>query len=302
MNIQYNKKMLSCDLKCKLHASYGTSTATITNGIISKLSNYDETIQGISLGNYISKDTKVKYNNISVDSTIQVAVFTPSIHKFNGHHTAGELVVLHKGNGKYVAICIPIITNTSNNSLSTILSIHNLNTIPAKGESTAISIEYNLNDYIKHYVPYFTYTGSLFFINSNSDCEFIVFDKEHAISLDNDIIKTIHKIINNKTSYSIPNINNIRLYYNSKGISSSSSDNIYISCNPVGESGSEEYDPVKDHKDKNIPNLKNLIPFNIDVSTEALIIGMISGIAVLTIIGNIYHGRRMFSIKHIDGV
>ena len=44
MNIQYNKKMLSCDLKCKLHASYGTSTATITNGIISNLSNYDASI------------------------------------------------------------------------------------------------------------------------------------------------------------------------------------------------------------------------------------------------------------------
>ena len=30
--------------------------------------------------------------------------------------------------------------------------------------------------------------------------------------------------------------------------------------------------------------------------------GVISGIAVLTIIGNIYHGRTIFSTKHIDGI
>jgi len=301
MNIQYDEKMLSCNLKCKLQANYGRSTATITNGTMSKLSNFDKTIQGISLGDYISKDTKVKYNNISVDSTIQVAVFVPSIHKFNGHHTAGELIALHKGNGKHVAICVPIITNSSNNSLSTILAIHNLNTIPARGENTTTSIEYNLNDYIKHYIPYFAYTGSLFFIGDNSECEFIVFDKQSAISLDNNIIQTIHKIIHKKTPYSSPNMNETRLYYNSKGISSSDSDDIYISCNPVGHSGSESYDPNSDHK-LNTPNLKQLLPFKIDMSTEALIIGIISGIAVLTVIGNIYHGRKMFSSKHIDGV
>ena len=81
MNIEYDKKMISCDLKCKLVANYGNSTATITNGVMSKLSN--ESIQGISLGDYTSKDTNVKYNNISIDSTIQVAIFTPSIHLFN---------------------------------------------------------------------------------------------------------------------------------------------------------------------------------------------------------------------------
>lgn len=301
MNIQYNEKMLSCNLKCKLEANYGNSTATITNGMMNKLSNSNEDIQGISLGDYSSKDTKVKYNNLSVDSTIQVAVFTPSIHTFNGHHTAGELIVLHKGNGKHVAVCIPIITNTSNNSLSRILAIHNLHTIPAKGENTTISIEYNLNDYIKHYVPYFAYTGQLFFIGSESECEFIVFGKDSAISIDNDIIKTIHKIINNKTPYPSPNMKDIYLYYNSKGISSSNNDDIYISCNPVGHSGSESYDPNKDHH-LNIPNVKQLLPFNIDMSTEALIIGVISGITVLTIIGNIYHGRTMFSTKHIDGI
>ena len=301
MNIQYDKKMLSCNLKCKLEANYGSSTATIANGV---LSNYNEDIQGISLGDYISKDTKVKYNNLSVDSTIQVAVFTPSIHTFNGHYTAGELIVLHKGNGKHVAICIPIITNTSSNSLSSILAIHNLNTIPAKGESTTISVEYNLNDYIKHYVPYFAYTGSLFFIGSTSECEFIVFGKDSAISLDNDIIKTIHKIINNKTPYPSPNMDDTYLYYNSKGISSNNTDDIYISCNPVGHSGSESYDPTRDHELNipNLPNLKQLLPFNIDMSTEALIVGVVSGIAVLTIIGNIYHGRTIFSTKHIDGI
>lgn len=302
MNIQYNEKMLSCNLKCKLQAHYGSSIATITNGTMSKLSNYDETIQGISLGDYISKDTKVKYNNISVDSTIQVAVLTPSVHKFNGEHTAGELIIVHKGNGKVVTVCIPIITNTTKNSLSTILAIHNLNTIPARGENSTISIEYNLNDYIKHYVPYFSYTGSLFFMGSSSACDFIVFDKEYAISLDNDIIQTIDKMIQKKTPYASPNMDSTRLYYNSKGISSSDSDDIYISCNPVGHSGSQPYDPMRDHHHLNLPNLKQLLPFKMDVSTEALIIGIVSGIAVLTIIGNVYHGRRFFSTSHIDGL
>ena len=127
-------------------------------------------------------------------------------------------------------------------------------------------------------------------------------DRKYAIGLDNKIIKTINKIINKKSLQMINNPDNIRLYYNSKGISSSNSDDIYISCNPVGHSGSEAYDPTRDHHNVNLPNLKQLIPFKIDMSTEALIIGIISGIAVLTIIGNVYHGRKMFSLSHIDGI
>lgn len=301
MNIEYDTKMMSCDLKCKLLANYGNSTATITNGEMSKLSH--ESIQGISLGDYTSKDTKVKYNNISVDSTIQVAILTPSIHLFNKQKTAAELVVLHKGNGKYLAICIPIITNTSTNTLSSILTPHNLSTIHTKGENTVVSIQYNLNDYIKHYIPYYAYTGTLFFMGSDSECEYIVFDKKYAIGLDNKIIKTINKIINKKSLHTVPNTDSTRLYYNSKGISSSDSDDIYISCNPVGHSGSESYDPTRDHhNDNNHLNLKDLIPFKMDMSTEALIIGIISGIAVLTIIGNVYHGRKLFSLSHIDGL
>lgn len=300
MNIEYDKKMISCDLKCKLVANYGNSTATIINGVINKQSN--ESIQGISLGEYSSKDTNVKYNNISIDSTIQVTILTPSIHLFNKQKTAAELVVLHKGNGKNMAICIPIITNTSTNTLSNILTPHNLSTIPANGDSTAVSIEYNLNDYIKHYIPYYAYTGTLFFIDNNSECEYIVFDKKNAISLDNKIIKTINLITNKKSPYTTINTDSTRLYYNSKGISSSTSDDIYISCNPVGHSGSESYDPTRDHDNISLPNIKQLIPFKIDMSTEALILGIVSGIAVLTIIGNVYHGRKLFSLSHIDGL
>lgn len=300
MNIEYNKKMISCDLKCKLIANYGNSTATIINGIISKQSN--ESIQGISLGEYTSKDTTVKYNNISIDSTILVTILTPSIHLFNKQKTAAELVILHKGNGKNLAICIPIITNTSTNTLSSILTPHNLSTIPAKGDDTVVSIDYNLNDYIKHYIPYYAYTGTLFFMGIDSECEYIVFDKKNAISLDNKIIQTINLIINKKSLYTAPNTDNTRLYYNSKGISSSTSDDIYISCNPVGHSGSELYDPTRDHHNINVPNMKQLLPFKIDMSTEALILGIVSGIAVLTIIGNVYHGRKLFSLSHIDGL
>ena len=300
MNIEYDKKMISCDLKCKLIANYGNSTATIINGEMSKLSR--ESIQGISLGDYTSKETKVKYNNISIDSTIQVAILTPSIHLFNKQKTAAELVILHKGNGKNLAICIPIITNTSTNTLSNILTPHNLNTIPTKGDNTVVSIEYNLNDYIKHYIPYYAYTGTLFFIGSDKECEYIVFDKKNAINLDNKIIQIINKIINKKSLYTAQNTDNTRLYYNSKGVSSSASDDIYISCNPVGHKGSESYDPTIDHHNTNLPNIKQLIPFKIDMSTEALILGIVSGIAVLTIIGNLYHGRKLFSLSHIDNI
>ena len=38
------------------------------------------------------------------------------------------------------------------------------------------------------------------------------------------------------------------------------------------------------------------------MSTEALILGIVSGIAVLTIIGNLYHGRKLFSLSHIDNI
>ena len=93
-----------------------------------------------------------------------------------------------------------------------------------------------------------------------------------TIYLDNKIIQTINKIINKQSSYLDPKIDNIRLYYNSKGISSSTSDDIYISCNPVGHSGTESYNPTTDHPNINLPNIKQLIPFKLDMSTEALIL------------------------------
>ena len=46
MNIEYDKKMISCDLKFKLIANYGNSTATIING---EMSNYHVSLYKVYL-------------------------------------------------------------------------------------------------------------------------------------------------------------------------------------------------------------------------------------------------------------
>jgi hypothetical protein len=93
--------------------------------------------------------------------------------------------------------------------------------------------------------PFFTYTNT----SNVGPGNYIVFDLLNAISLNNDTFLKLNKII---SEFPLPTPGE-SLFYNSKGPNhNNKEDNIYISCNPTGNSEKEETVSFKKAKNETI--------------------------------------------------
>jgi carbonic anhydrase len=258
-----------CEGKCAYQFQYSPSQAILTN-----MDTY------LSLGNYnVNTSDKVIYNNIKVDDHINPYIFAPSVHTFNGTNTDAELVIVHKGNGAMVVVCIPINgLGSSNTSLSKVISQENLDKIIYKNDNVLPSgVEYNLSESIKLGVPYFSYSSNLFFGDCEK-CDYIVYTEPIIISSSS--ISSLKNILN-PHKINICTISCPLLYYNKTGATDgTSSDEIYIECQPTDHSGKEIPVPTK----PTLPNIDKLIGIKLDIPTEHLIIGAISGILIIVLI------------------
>lgn len=271
IDINTSIKKYHCEGKCSYQFQYSPSQAILTNK-----GTY------LSLGDYnVNTSDKVIYNNIKVDDHINPYVFAPSVHTFNGTHTDAELVIVHSGNGGRLVVCIPINgLGSSNTSLSKIIESHNLDTILLKNENTRpAGEEYNLSESIKLGVPYYSYSSNLFFGECGS-CDYIVYTEPIIIS--SEAISSLNTILH---PHSIDICNEKEgcptLYYNKNGATDgASSDEIYIECQPTDHSGKDIPVPTK----PTLPNIDKLIGIKLDIPTEHLIIGAISGILIIVLI------------------
>ena len=283
INIDVNNNYKSCDMRCKYVFNYGQSTAILTNGTLNPSTN-NPIIPGISLGNYTQKNhTTVSYNNTDISESINPIIFVPSLHTFDNKQADGELVIVHTGSGKTVIVSIPIVAGDSDNTLQAMLS-NNLQSIPSLGKTKTVSTLYSLNDYIPLNEPYYVYSGNMFF-STKRDCEFIVYSLKSAFNLNSSTLNTIKSIIkskqypicvNNPSNPTCPTV-----LYNKTGASNSEGDEVYMDCNPTGHSGSV---PVPVHPEHTLPDFNKLLGFSMNLSTEEIIIGIISGIAAIAMI------------------
>jgi len=218
-----------CDYKCAYNFNYNNSSCIATNrGDYLSLS-YDN-----------SSTHPVIYNASNYDVN-EIRLYTPSLHSYSGSKTDGELIIIHNPITGAVPLltCIPIKSN-NNSSVSSLLFktiVDNVaNSAPADGETTTVSLgdqQFNLNDLVPK-KPFFAYSATEPYQPCSTNVNLLVYDSL-TVSLDimPDTLTKLQSIIQNN-SYDIKTGPN--LFYNEKGPNLGGDGDIYIDCQPVGES------------------------------------------------------------------
>jgi carbonic anhydrase len=221
-----------CDLKCEFSFHYNNSSCIATNR-----GDY------ISLAYDSSSSPPVIYNSSSYDVK-EVRIYSPSLHSFNGSKADGEFIIIHNSSSgaKPLLVCIPVkSSNTGEENskiLTTIIQTVSSNA-PASGEKTTVSLSrFNLNAFVPR-KPFFSYTATEPYQPCSTDnVEYIVYPSDSAIGLAERVLTALQKVIttNNYDIKSSPG-----LFFNPKGpTSGAGSGEIYIDCQPVGESDEEK--------------------------------------------------------------
>ena len=232
--IDINKESIvgKCDFKCEYSFHYNDSSCIATNR-----GDY------ISLAYETSSSPPVTYNSSSYDVK-EVRIYSPSLHSFNGTKADGEFIIIHNSasGANSLFICIPIkSSNTgaiSSKNLTNIISTMASNA-PANGEKTTVAISrFNLNAFVPR-KPFFSYTATEPFTPCDTGkIEYIVFPSNTAIGLSEKVVSGLQKVIT-KNSYTVKT--GPGLFFNEKGPSNGvGSDQIYIDCQPVGESDEQD--------------------------------------------------------------
>ena len=224
-NINISKQNISgkCDLKCAYNFKYSESNLTaVNNGVLIGLAPDTENVPPVTYNNQ-------KYN------VSEIAIFSPSIHIFNGANATAEILIGHTPvqGGSSLNVCIPIISSSNSSTASNLITevIQGVSSnAPAENEKTNLSINgFTLQDIVPS-KPFYSYTST----SDNSD--YIVFDITNAIGLNASTITTLQQIIK---PYPIPTPGG-QLFFNSTGPNTSNiGEGIYISCQPTGSSEEE---------------------------------------------------------------
>lgn len=221
-----------CDLKCEFSYHYNDSSCVATNRG-----------EYISLAYDTSSSPPVTYNSSAYDVK-EIRIYSPSLHSFNGTKAEGEFIIIHNtyAGANPLLVCIPIKSSNTGepNSkyLSTIIKTIATNA-PTTDEQTTVTISnFNLNAFVPK-KPFFSYTGTEPYQPCNEGKnEYIVFATDSAIGLSDIILSALKKVIT-ENAYDIKP--SPGLFFNQKGPSSNvSSGQIYIDCQPVGESEEED--------------------------------------------------------------
>ena len=213
-----------CSLKCLLWHKYGNSSCTVKNEWNQLVILYD----GVS---------DVMFNSISYNP-VEVRIFKPSIHKFEGAFAEAEIVIVHTGTNGGLFVCIPVNT-TPNMTASTGANLIQdiISKSPGQKEAaTTLNVsDFNLN----HIMPkssYFSYTGTRpYECDANTMYNYVVFPL-NSFSVNQSTMNSLGGLISDSD---IP-VHEATCYWNEMGTKSNGfagDGQIYIDCQPVGEEG-----------------------------------------------------------------
>lgn len=227
INIPSSSSVYPCDLKCAYNFAYGNSNCNIKNE-----QNY------IHLSYDQRSDAKaIRYNTLNL-YVQEVRLYSPSLHKYQGKQAAAELLIIHGGDGVNLIVSIPIVAGSKISQGGALLDgiiQEGLPRISNLGESASLGIDnYNL-DYVVPKKPFFSYSGTLPYTPCTGKYNYIVFDIGNAINIKSSSIKQLRKVI---SPFSAP-IRDTEPFYNKLGPNQGgdNSSDIYIECNPTGDSG-----------------------------------------------------------------
>lgn len=271
----------NCSLKCNFSFKYPSS----------------KLLRILNKGNYVNisvermNEPPVTFNNerYNVDS---IRIYTPSLHTFGGNTADAEMIISHTNdnNASNLLICIPISVNNIINDNSTMLSkiiIEMSKRANSLGEETVLQEErFSLNTFIPR-KPFFFYEGVLPYSPNDGNANFIVYNMDNAIPINDKMFKQLKNMIVSQTTDVYPT--NGRLFYNSKGPfynnNTADSEDIYIDCRPTGSDGNVIMPIGDETKFYETPNILNNI--NSDIIKQVLTV-LFAGIILFLLMKAIY--------------
>ena len=227
-NISQDNVSGECNLKCAYSFQYSNSTCVAKNNGDSIMLSYDD-----------SNVPPVTYNGNKYKVS-GVSILATSFFLFNGKPAKGIVVISHAPvvGGAGMNVMIPIVSGNSSMPSSNILTKiinETANLAPKSGNKSVISVEnYNLNNIVPK-KPFYSFNWP----DPGGGTETIVYGIENAITIDADTIAKLNSIIKGET-FVLKAAWLGKIFYNPKGPnsggSSSSTDDIYIDCQPVNVS------------------------------------------------------------------
>lgn len=225
-----------CNLKCSYKFDYPTTNLQILNRGGYLLWKVDETNQA-----------PVVYND-DFYTVKEARIYWKSLHAYtndsNTTYADAELVIDHVNtkNTKKLLVCIPITqssTSTSDSAMFFDLIMTEISrTAPSMGQQTTYNKStFSLDKFVPN-KPFYSYNGTLPWPPSNGSYDYIVFEKENAITMSNLSYKLLQQIITESEISAIdPKTVNADIFYNPNGPISPRGGEIYIDCQPTGDDG-----------------------------------------------------------------
>jgi len=227
-----------CSLKCLLWYKYGNSSCTVKNATDQLLITYDG-------------ESDVMFNSVSYNP-VEVRIFKPSIHQFDGSNADAEIVIVHTGSNGGLLLCIPVMTTTNANA-STATNLINdiIKNAPLTDQTTSLNLtDFNLN-FIVPKSSYFSYTGTLpYECVAGKEYNYVVFPK-NSLMVNQLTMTNLGNLIHD--SY-IP-VHERVCFFNEMGTKNngfSGDGQIYIDCQPTGEEGEIIYKEQSSTKTMNL--------------------------------------------------
>jgi carbonic anhydrase len=279
INIDIDNISGKCDAKCSFTMNYTNSSCIVTNKGDYILLNYDS-----------SKNPPVLYNGAKYNVK-EVRIYFPSLHEYAGFSSDAEMIIVHNSTikAKGLLVCVPIkflsdetqiddpVRREGALFLNEVCETLSTNA-PNFGEKSNVSSKYNYN--LDNFVPkkaFFSYTSNEPFEPCAGKNDFVVFDvNEWYITMFENSYAKIENIISNH-SVDVVEDDDVKLFYNSKG-PVPGSEQIYIDCQPVGQSAEMvmvREDQVEDEEDL-VPKEKE--PLTLEKILKNPFIGIILGL------------------------
>jgi len=262
-----------CDLKCAYNFTYGGSNSTAKNNGVSISLTYDN-----------SSVPPVIFNNHKY-TVSKLNLYSPSLHLYTGNKANAEIIIEHVPvmGGENLYVCIPIVQSNNSSVASGLITqvIQNVSSnAPSNGDSTNLNLTgFTLQDVVPK-KPYFNYLNT----TSGLSGDYLVFGKFEAISLSEETLATLGKII---SQFPI-DMTGGKLLYNPNGPNSDmANQGIYISCQPTGSS--EEQVDVTLTKNESVNDISSMMNNPVIYFILQIIVGGIIFITLYYIINYIFN-------------
>jgi carbonic anhydrase len=239
----------TCNQKCYYIFNYNDSTCKVERNDSFLKFDYDS-----------STRTPAKLSGIDLNVG-EVRIYCPSLHTFDGKRTAAEIVVGHGGNGTALLVCIPVTVSTENSEGSVLLNqviSQTSRLAPNSGDTAVLTTSgFNLNKLIPRSEFYF-YEGTLPFEPCTGNYGIIVFKKNSFATM---MPKTALQLSKLVTPSNITTKPGTTFYASSKSASTTEDDEIYISCQPVGDSSDNQVEGFQTilKKETELQNITKLL-------------------------------------------